>query len=256
MSEISASSCIVLLAAGAMAGGVNAVAGGGTLISVPALLALGVSPVAAAASNAVAVWPGHALATVSYRHTLRQTSLGDARLLQVCIVGGVGGALGAAGLRAAGDAAFSGGVPVLIGLATVVFALGPRLTKNGTLRVRPGTPTWLFAALLISVYGGFFGAGLGVMLMAVLLLLGVDAPQKNNALKNLIATCITTSSVIMMIASGLVSWAPTIIVTLGALLGGFLGARAAQHLNADLLRRTVICLGCALTVFYAGKYWA
>jgi uncharacterized protein len=253
---MSLSSATLMLGAGILAGAVNALAGGGTLISFPALLAAGIPAVAAAASNTVAVWPGHAFATVTYRHWLTNAPIGRVRLATLCMAGIGGSALGAALLRAASDRMFSQMVPALLGLATLVFAFGPKLARASALRAPSSHVSWLLAVFLISVYGGFFGAGLGVMLMAVLLMLGVQRTQENNAIKNLLATCITSCSAVIVIASGLVAWLPVAIVTLGASVGGLLGGRLAQHISAAHLRAGVIALGCALTVFYAFRSWS
>jgi uncharacterized protein len=256
MNAISLSSAALMLGAGTLAGGVNALAGGGSLISFPALLAAGLPPVVAAASNTVAIWPGHALATVSYRHSLGDCHIPHRRLIALCLTGIIGSALGAALLRAVSDRVLSLLIPVLLGVATLTFAAGPRLAKTSTVPPSFGHVRWLPSVFIISAYGGFFGAGLGVMLMAVLLMLGVHGTHENNALKNLIATCITTASAVFVIASGLVAWLPVVIVTVGATLGGMLGGRAAQRVSPMHLRFTVIVLGCALTVVYGFKCWS
>jgi uncharacterized protein len=147
-------------------------------------------------------------------------------------------------------------IPVLLGLATLIFASGPKLARISALQVPPNRASWLVSVFLISVYGGFFGAGLGVMLMAVLLMLGVHGTHENNALKNLLATCITTTSAVLMIASGLVAWLPAAIVTVGAALGGLLSGRVAQKISPMHLRRAVIGLGCMLTVIYGFRRWS
>jgi uncharacterized protein len=255
MNAGSFASSILLLLAGFLAGAMNAVAGGGTLVSFPAMIAFGLPPVSAAASNSVAVWPGHAFATLSYRHALRQTSMAKTPLILLCCVGMLGGAIGAAALRYIGNDAYSAAIPMLIGSATVIFALGPAIAKGGDFVLEHSRASSVIAVFLVAGYGGFFGAGLGVMLMAVLLILGVKGDQANNAIKNLIATCITTSSVISVTATGLVAWRPTVVVTIGAILGGLLGGRAAQQVKATYMRRSVVCLGFFLTGVYVITYW-
>jgi uncharacterized membrane protein YfcA len=146
----------------------------------------------------------------------------------------------------------------LILLATLLFAFGGKI--NAWLRVsavsvefsRPKLPT-RFLELLFALYGGFFGAGLGVMLMAGLQMLGVTDPHATNALKNLLAAVINTVSVVVLVATGLVAWPHTALAFSGAVLGGLIGGHFARRMPAQVLRRIVIAFGAALTVYYFNK---
>ena len=246
-------SALALAIAGFFAGAVNAVAGGGTFFSFPVFLAVGLPPVIANASNAVSVWPGHALACVEYRREL--DAVGKRRLLRFATVAGLGGALGAYALASVGNAAFVKLVPVLLLAATALFAFGPAFNRFlGAHRPR-STATGHIGIGLFAIYGGFFGAGLGIMLMAGLLLLGFTETHLNNAIKNVLATVVTTIAVLVLAASGLVAWPHTICAFVGALLGGLVGARIARRLSSRVLRNAVILLGCVLTIYYSVKYY-
>ena len=257
MPELTLTNSIVLFFTGLIAGICNAVAGGGTFFTFPAFLAAGVPPVMANASNAVAVWPGHALAVIGYRKQL----VGFASTIRgSIIVALVGGVIGAALLAIIDNHAFSKLIPFLILLATLIFAFGKdinqwlkkRMIANDFTKPSPTTRTF---ELLFAIYGGFFGAGLGVMLMAGLQMLDVTDIHASNALKNLLATIVTTVAVIVLAVSGLVSWPHTTVAFLGAIAGGLVGGRVARMLSADLLRRIVIGIGAVLSLYYFNVYY-
>lgn len=242
-----------LFLAGLLAGIANAIAGGGTFFSFPIFIAAGLPPVVANASNAVAVWPGHALATFGYHRELKAFT---GNLWLTGFVTGMGGAIGAYLLAIVGNDSFAKLVPCLLVVATALFASGPAINKK--LSRSADAPMGFGGRLgvfLFSVYGGFFGAGLGIMLMAGLLVLGVHDPQQNNALKNFLATIVTSVGVIVLALSGLIAWPQTICAFVGATAGGLIGARVARYLPASLLRKTVIALGCLLSLNYFLKYY-
>jgi uncharacterized protein len=247
---------LLLLAAGILAGVTNAIAGGGTFFSFPVFLAAGIPPVVANASNAVAVWPGHALAVAGYRRELRGLSRHITGSIGVALTGGIVGALL---LAQVGNAAFGKLIPFLILFATVLFAFGRGLgawISARTAAAPLANPGLMIRVMefLFAVYGGFFGAGLGIMLMAGLLMLGVHDIQANNALKNLLGAAVTSVSVLVFAASGLVSWPHTSIAFAGAILGGLLWARLARVLPAKWLHRVVVAVGLALSVHYFRQY--
>jgi hypothetical protein len=243
-------SALLLLALAGVAGGLaNALAGGGTLLTFPAFLAAGVPPVMANASNAVAIWPAHATAAWAERTRLRPL-LAEWRPWAALLA--VGGALGAALLLLSGDRAFMVLVPPLLGLGTLVFALRRRLQAwAGPLGSRP-------AGLLLAVYGGYFGAGLGVMLMAWLALRLPPAtpPATANALKNLLASLITLAGIALLVLAGAVDWPAAGAGLAGAVLGGWLGGRLAGRLPARAVEAVVILVGTALTLFYAWRVYS
>jgi len=257
MPELTFTFGFILVVTGVVAGVSNAVAGGGTFFTFPALLASGLPPVVANASNSLAVWPGHVLALVGYRKELSGYSHAIRGSIAVALVGG---AAGAGLLATVGNHAFSKLIPPLILLATLLFAFGGKI--NAWLKVRtvsaefsrPKLPT-RFLEMLFALYGGFFGAGLGVMLMAGLQMLGVTDPHANNALKNLLAAVINTASIVVLVATGLVAWPHTALAFSGAVFGGLIGGHVARRIPAQVLRRIVIAFGDALAVFYVNKYY-
>jgi uncharacterized membrane protein YfcA len=254
--DIEPQAAVTLIVTGILAGLCNALAGGGTFFTFPAFLGAGLPPVVANASNAIAVWPGHAFAAVGYRKELATRRAGLGAAIAAALAGGICGALLLVVIE---DDAFARLIPFLLLAATLLFAGGERLNRRlvgvagdidrGPALVRHG------CLFVFSVYGGFFGAGLGVILMAGLLILGVTDLAENNALKNLLGAVITSVAVAIFAVSGLVSWPHTLIALAGAAVGGLLGARVAHRLSAAWLRRIVIAVGSALSVYYFFRYY-
>jgi uncharacterized membrane protein YfcA len=248
---------VALLFGAGLAGGIaNAIAGGATLITFPAMLAAGLPPVIANASNAVAVTPGHLVAAFADRGKLPRA---DVRLA-TAIAGSIfGGGLGAVLLLVTPERLFTLLVPALIGLATLVFACG-RVIQDRVARAfgdHGGDHTVARAVLLAptAVYGGYFGAGLGVMLLAVLSITGREDVRAANALKNLLATAVSATTITIFTIQGVVRWPETLVMLLGAVVGGFLGGRLVKVLPAALIRALVIAIGAAMTAAYAWRYW-
>lgn len=242
----------LLFGAGALAGLLNAVAGGGSFVTFPALLATGLPPVAANATNALAVWPGHALAVYADRQALPARTRGIGGSLLAALAGGIAGALL---LDRVGNERFRALIPWLILFATLLFAFGPALQRRLAARVPRETrvPALLWqrgGEFLLAVYGGFFGAGLGVMLMAGLQLMGHEDLRHCNLLKNLLATVVGSVSVIVLIVSGWVSPWHAAWPFAGAIVGGVAGAKLARRLSARWLRVCVVVVGFALFAHY------
>ena len=243
---------------GFAAGAVNAMAGGGTFFSFPALLAAGLPPVVANASNSVALWPGSLSGAWAYRQELLRYRR---YLLPMGLASFVGGAAGGLLLLAAGDARFSALIPWLLAFATGLFAFSPQLS-SALRRMRPaanpatgsgpgaGSPIGCLVQLLVAVYGGFFGAGMGILMMASLAIGGHEDVQHINALKNLLSAVIYSVTVITFIVAGAVSWPQTVVMLLTATVGGYWGARMARRIRGPWLRRLVIAVGSTLTVYY------
>jgi uncharacterized membrane protein YfcA len=253
---------IVLIGTGGFAAGaVNAIAGGGTFFSFPAMLAVGLPPVVANASNSVALWPGSLSGAWAYRQELARYKR---YLLPMGIASFLGGAAGGLLLLSAGDARFAALIPWLLGFATLLFAFSPQLSK-ALKKIRPapaektgtahgaGSPVGWFVQLLVSIYGGFFGAGMGILMMASLAIGGHEDVQHINALKNILSAVIYSVTVMTFIIAGAVSWPHTLVMVLTATLGGYWGARMARKIQGPWLRRMVIAVGSALTVYYFYK---
>ncbi|AJE47112.1 sulfite exporter TauE/SafE family protein [Celeribacter indicus] len=239
----------LLAGAGLLGGLCNAIAGGGTFFTFPALLAAGLSPVTAGATSAVAIWAGHAASLIGEGAVLRQ-ELG-ARPGRVALFA-LASAGGAALLLASGDALFRQMIPWLLLFATLLFAAGPALNRwlaRREVSVPPGIAG--LAEGIVAVYGGYFGAGLGVLLLALLTLTGGENLSRLNVVKNALATLATSIAVLIFAFGGAVAWEPAVLVFLGAAAGGVLGGRLARRVSPRALRVAVVGLGLLLSWHYA-----
>lgn len=250
------SELFLLLAAGFAAGGMNALAGGGTFFSFPALLATGLPPVTANATNAVALWPASLAGAWAGRHTLAPIR----HYLPVLLLAGVlGGLLGGLLLLAGGDQLFSLLIPWLLLLATALFAASPWLgrlvARHRAAKAIKHTPTSLGVHGLVSVYGGYFGAGMGILQLAAFSIEGHPLALAN-ALKNLFSAAIYSVATLTFVVAGRVSWLELGILLAAATLGGYAGGRLAERLPAGWLRTLVIVVGSAMTLYYFRiTYW-
>jgi uncharacterized protein len=245
---------LIIGLAAAMAGAMNSVAGGGTFFSFPALLAIGVPPVTANASNAVALWPASLSSAWAYRRELARFRRGLPALTGVAFAGGIAGGLM---LLSTTDDTFSMLIPWLLLVATVMFAgsgrisaLLARLRRRAEAGPSHGSPGGLAFQLAVSVYGGFFGAGMGIVMIAALAIQGHRDIHDINALKNWLSAVIYSVAVVTFVAAGAVSWPHTLIMLATAALGGYWGAVGARKLPAVWLRRFIIAVGSTLTVYY------
>jgi hypothetical protein len=230
---------LALLAAAAVAAGaVNAVAGGGSLITFPALLAAGYAPVTANVTNAVAVLPGYLGGSVAYRRELggqRQ------RIVWLGLASALGAVAGAVLLLELPASAFEAAAPWLILFASALLALQPRLRG----RRAPRGGLLVFAA---AVYGGYFGAGLGLLLLAVLGLSLADDMQRLNALKGLLSLIVGVVSVAVFAVFGPVAWEAAAVMAVASYAGGHAGVSVARRLDPELLRRSIAALGALVAV--------
>ena len=251
----------LIIAAGAfMAGGMNAMAGGGTFFSFPALMAAGVPPVMANASNTVALWPASFSSAWAYRREARRHGRMAVLLIMVSMLGGlVGGML----LLATSNEAFSRLVPWLLLLATTLFAFSSRVSRiiswvkrklglKGD-RGQPGSIGGAIFQFFVAIYGGFFGAGLGILTLAALSIQGFEDVQELNALKNLSSAVNYSVAAVTFIIAGAVSWPHTSVMLVSALVGGYAGASLARRMPAVWLKRLIIAVGATLTVIYFVK---
>lgn len=247
---------IFLLFISGIAGGIiNALAGGATLITFPVMLAAGLTPVIANASNAVAVAPGHLIAAFADREKLPTPDKYLLISLSLCVTGGV---LGALLLLMLPDRWFVLPVPALIAFATLLFAFAPTISSWAERRradTEAGQRRGLAVLGAASIYGGFFGAGLGVILTAVLSLQEPDDIRKVKVLKNLLATAVSLAAVTIFIVQDAVQWPETLVMLTGALLGGYLGGLLVRVLPAYIVRWFVIVAGIVMSIVYAQRYW-
>jgi uncharacterized membrane protein YfcA len=233
------------------AGTVNALAGGGTLITFPVLVAVGVPPVEANVTNTVALCPGYLGATLAQRADMRGRKERLWLLLPAAIVGGiVGGIL----LLHTGERTFRMLIPFLILLASVLLALQEpirsRLTHQTSHSAAISEFWAVFPVGLAAVYGGYFGAGLSVIVLSVLAVMIDDSLTRLNALKQAIAFCVNIAAAILFLFSGLVHWSMMVVMALGSLAGGVLGGRLAGRIKPAALRWTVVTVGIIVSTIY------
>jgi uncharacterized protein len=230
--------------AGFAGGAFNAVAGGGTNISFPALLWLGLPPVAANATSAVALWPGSLSGAWGFRRSLRRTARRWAWLLVPSALGGVIGALLLVELP---PDSFAAAAPWLVLGSTLLFAVEPWLRRRlPAVSENRSHLLALGAQLLIAIYGGYFGAGIGILMLASLGLSGVHDLAQATGLKNLLAAAIKGAAVAYLATTGEVMWSVAAAMAVGALFGGWAGAALAQRLPPPALRAAVITLGLVM----------
>lgn len=246
----------VVLAAAVVGGFVNAIAGGGSLLTFPTLVWVGIPPVAASATNTVGLWPGNLGGVVGFRHHLPERSL----MILFGVPSLVGGIIGAVLLLRTPQHVFEGLAPVLVFLATVLLALQDPLSKRiaggglaGERRPRYAVVAVVFQ-LLVGVYGGFFGAGIGIMMLAALAVLGLTDIHEMNGLKNVLTTGINGVAAVYFAARGAVLWTDAALMAVGSIAGGLASATLAQRLGRRLVRQAVIAIGVAASVSLLLKF--
>ncbi len=243
---------IFLFGAGILGGAMNAVAGGGTFFVFPALLFAGVPPVPARATNTVALWPGLAASVRAFWPRLNVARRLLVLLVGVSLVGSVAGAVLV--VRTPADL-FMRLVPWLMLAATVLFALGPRLSRGtaGRGALENSTRKIALAALfelVAAVYGGYFSGGIGILILAILGAMGMSDIHEMNALKIVLTTLINGVAVVTFIAAGTVFWLQALVVLAGAILGGHFAAHYSQKLPSAWVRGFVLLVGASMTTYF------
>lgn len=248
-----------LLVAGAVASAINAVAGGGTLVSFPILIALGLPEVTANATNSAALWTGSLGSALGFRGHGGSASAAEdpakpalrRQLLLLLIPTLLGSAAGAALLGLSGERAFRIAVPGLVLLSTVLLALQPRI-KRWALAGQRRLPTWagLLLQFLICVYGGYFGAGMGILMLALLGLYVEGDLHTHNALKAWLGVAVNLLASLLFFWQGLVDVPAAAALVVGAVLGGYGAARLSLRIEAEVLRKGVVVLGSVLALWF------
>ena len=245
---------VVVAAVGSM---VNSIAGGGTLLTFPSLIALGISPIVANATSTVALWPGALGSMYGYRRRLVGAGRWAAVFAVPSLIGGAGGALL---LLSTPPRHFDVIVPWLVLGATAIFALqgpvarrlrrtaeaGSRAAAAGTAQGVRGprfTASTLLWQFLVGIYGGYFGAGIGILMLAVLGIMGFSDIHQMNGLKNWGGLCINFMPALLFAVSGIVDWAVALAMAVGATAGGYVASRAAQRVPQAVVRRAVVVIG-------------
>jgi uncharacterized protein len=254
-------SYVLLFCAAFIGGGINALAGGGTMVVFPALMGTGHTLSVANVTSTIALGPGQ-LTTMLARW--RETSALGTGMLGLTGMGFLGSAPGAYLFLNTPESAFKKIVPFLILFATLLFLfqdkITPKISKKGeeedvasekfTLK-----PTLIFPLLCISFYGGYFGAGMGIMTLAMLSILGERDMLRMTTIKNAFTSSVTTMATVLFIFLGKIAWPSALVMIIGAMLGGYIGVGVAQKIGKQNLRRIVICVGFVLSAILFYKHF-
>ena len=248
-------SSILLLAAAAFGAGVlNAIAGGGSFLTFPALVFTGVPPIVANATSALAVSPGYLGSTLGFRPELR--ALPARRLGREAAISGIGGLAGAGLLLVTPASVFAGIVPWLLLFATVLFAAGPAIARRaqGAGGSAQGLARWREPGLLaVAVYGGYFNGGLGILLMALYTVAGESRIHTVNALKNLNSLVLSWLSVVAFVVAGAIAWREGLLMMVAATVGGYAGASWSRKLPAAWVRAGVVATGLVMSALFFAR---
>jgi len=243
---------MLLVVAGLVSGACNAVAGGGTFITFGAFTLVGLSPISANATSSVAQFPGYVTSALAYARDLKALAR---LLLPLALVSGLGSVLGALLLLSLDNPEFRAMVPFLLVGATALFAAGPRIQRAlaGARTVAAPGSRPLLATLLqfaVAIYGGFFGAGMGIMMLASLGLTEGSDYHRLNALKNALSIVIAVVAVVIFVMGGVVAWGPALVMIVAVAAGGYAGVALARRLPQGVVRGFVVAVGLFLTVYY------
>lgn len=246
---IAAHDLILLLGAGLLAGAMNAVVGGGTFVSLPALTAIGLPGTVANASSSVALLPGAMASAWAYRRDMRPVEGVSIRAMGLLSL--AGGAVGAVLLLATTEAAFDLIIPWLLLIATVTLAAGPRLARAlARVGLKAGPPVVLGTQFFLGIYGGYFGGAVGLMMLAAWSLLTEADIAALTPLRTLMLAAANAVAVLVFIVSGNVSWPAALAVMAGAVAGGYLGAQVGRRLPAVVLRTLVVAIAVGATAIF------
>lgn len=249
----------MLFCSGVVGGALSGIVGGASLVTFPTLLAIGMPPVTAAATNVCSMLFANIAAALSDRTMLPKFDRGLAGLIGASIVGAV---IGASLLTITPQRVFEVLVPVLIGFATVLFALSPRISawlraraqRAGKEAPRIGFGT-IPLMLPVSIYGGYFAAGVGVLALAVLSIGTGGEYRAANTARNIVMAINTMAAAAMLAWHGVVDWPPTLVMMVGATFGGMMGGRLGRLVPQDTMRIGIIAFGALLTAIYVWRYW-
>lgn len=262
---------LFLLGAALLAGALNSVAGGGSFISFPALLFSGIAPIAANATNTCALWPGTIASTVAYRKAF--TPEARRMLPPLIVLGVIGGVLGANILLRTPQNTFMKLIPWLLLVATLVFLFSSRITSWLRARTQargaqmavglaagekrtslPLLVVGLILEVLLATYIGYFGAGAGILVLALLALLGMENIHTMNGVKTLLVSLVNGVALITFILGHRIVWPDAAVMVVGAATGGYAGAHFAQKANPQYVRRVVIAVGFGMSAYFFYRY--
>jgi len=242
---------IVLLLAGFIVGAMNAIAGGGMLVGFPVLVCLGIPPLLANATGPIITLPGQIASAIGYRHYLRRVPLRYAWLLLPSVLGAAAGAIT---LRHTPAGDFAHFVPLLVLFGVALFTFQPVLHFHLHSQLTARTKQWLpivligLAVLPLSFYGGYFGAGYGFIMLAFLGLTNLQDTHMMNGMKNIAATAVSATSIICLFSAHLIQWRTGLVMAVGSVLGGYIGARGVQKISGQWLRVGIIIIGLGAVI--------
>jgi uncharacterized protein len=243
---VSSADLVVPAIAAFAAGAMNSVAGGGSFLSFPALLFAGVPAISANATNNAAMWVGTIGSARGYHE---EVGAHRAILLPIVCVSVAGSLIGACLLLVTPQALFGRMIPWLLLFATLVFAASPRLTRGPSATPRHA-PWQLAVQFAVAIYGGYFGAGMGILMLAVLAFSGLPSFNAQNAIKNVLSVSINGVALVPFVIARIVDWRFAVPMALIALLGGYFGARVFRRLPQPLARGLVVAIGSAMTIVF------
>lgn len=234
-----------------IAGGLNSVAGGGSFITFPTLIFTGMNPVVANATNNTAIWVAALSSAGAYRKDL---GIPRRQLVLLCGVSLLGGMIGSVALLYTSPDIFKKLIPYLLLFATVIFVFGNSLKawlqREKSSSDKPPLLNLMLAQLVIAIYGGFFGAGLGILMLATLAFLGIKSIHSMNAFKTFLGSCINGIAIVPFLFAGVIAWQQVIVMAIGGSLGGYLCAHYARKLEPELIRRFVIIVAVSMTTYF------
>jgi uncharacterized membrane protein YfcA len=245
----------LLFAGGVLAGCINVLAGGAGFMTFPLLMAAGMSELQANASNFVALLPANVASVIGYRHELRRPTL---RLKWRLVLAGVGGICGSLALLGLGEASFRAAIPWLLTFSTVAFALAPSIKRWLEQKHNFDGSRWIWLSFLLEfivyVYGGYFGLGMGVVLLALYAMFGHDDIHEANAIRNATISLITVAAIVLFARAGVIRWLPSLVMMLGAFLGGYFMIKVARSVPQNWVRWGILAWCVTLTAISFWRY--
>lgn len=240
---------IILIIAAFSAGVLNTIAGGGTFITFPALVFVGLPPVIANATSAIAVLPGYLSGTLGFAKELKEFD--RKQLIRLTVITFVGGLIGAGLLMVSSNAAFSALVPFLLLAATMIFLFADRIRSLAASQSKGIAPYGALGLILVCIYGGYFNGGLGIVLLALFSLWGMRDIHQMNGLKNGLSFALSLISVAAFAVGGLIAWPQAGVMMIAATIGGYVGAPLARALSKKMVNAVVILVGFTMTAIFA-----
>ncbi|MCY7334414.1 MAG: sulfite exporter TauE/SafE family protein [Pseudanabaena sp. CAN_BIN31] len=250
---------LLIFGAALLAGGLNGIAGGGSFILFPVLMFVGIPPIAANATNSIALLPGTLASAGAYR---REFEKDKRSLIQMCVLGAIGGLIGAVLLLKTPPEVFLRILPYLLLTATLAFAFSKKITawveqqQTKFARLKQLRSLLIkILQLIVAVYGGFFGGGMGILFLATFALMGMTNINRMNGYKTMLTSCINAVTVIPFVMAGVILWQQAVVAAIASVIGGYVSAHYAQKLAPIVVRRFVISIGSAMTLYFFIRDW-